>query len=376
MGDSREERHSVQQTLLRLHPDEWLTAGWADGAARAGVWVPMLVWLAYTGWALWTAVRAEGRFGPDARAQAWVCGGGLALLASLPLWFGRVAPGLAETGIPVFGYGVCVFLGFAFGAVTTVRRARTIGLPAEYLWDLCLWLFVAGIGGARVNFLIKHRDEVFRDVDGLGEWFTAVVNISDGGLVLLGGVLACAAAFIVFCRRRGLPVLPVADLILPGFFVGLMFGRIGCLMNGCCFGDACDLPWAIRFPEGSVPYRALVNAGFLAGTEPATFPLHPTQVYSAVNAAVLAVLTAAYYHRRPTDGSVLALALLTYPVTRFALELLRGDELGFRTDGLTQAQTVGSLLFFSGVALTAWLAWRAGARAGEGTWNFAERGGV
>ena len=366
----------MQQTLLRLHLDEWFTAGIADGVGSAGVWVPVLCWLAYTGWALWTSVRAEGGFGPDARTQAWVCGGGLLFLLSLPLWLGRVAPGLAENGVPVFGYGVCVFLGFAFGAVTTVRRARSIGLPSEYLWDLCLWLFVAGIGGARVNFLIKHRDEVFRDVDGLREWFVAVVNISDGGLVLLGGVLACSGAFILFCRRRGLPVLPVADLILPGFFVGLMFGRVGCLLNGCCFGDACDLPWAIRFPEGSVPYRALTNAGFLAGTEPATFSMHPTQIYSSINAAVLAVLTAAYYHRRAADGSVLALSLLVYPVTRFALELLRGDELGYRTDGLTQAQMVGSLLFLCGVGLTGWLAWRAKGGGVAKTWNFAERGGV
>ncbi|MFN0198918.1 MAG: prolipoprotein diacylglyceryl transferase [Planctomycetaceae bacterium] len=129
-----------------------------------------------------------------------------------------------------------------------------------------------------------------------------------------------------------------------------MFGRIGCLLYGCCFGDRCELPWGITFPKGGITFEALLQRGFLTEADQATFPLHPTQIYSAIDALVLAILLSLYYPRRSRDGAVLAMGWIIYPITRFFMEYLRGDEMGQFGTSLTIAQWISIGLFASGLA--------------------------
>ncbi len=215
---------------------------------------------------------------------------------------------------------------------------------------------------------MRFHERVFAAPEGrsLGLFAAVVraVNLADGGLILLGGVIGAAIAFGVVCWRWNVNALRVADVAIPSCFLGLAFGRIGCLMYGCCWGDRCELPWAIHFPEGGVTYDALVGRGFLSPDAPRTYGLHPTQLYSSFNALILSALTAAYFPRRPRDGAVLALALLIYPPARATLEVLRGDDTGFLDTGLTLAQSMGAALFLLGVALAGWLAWGPGADRG------------
>jgi phosphatidylglycerol:prolipoprotein diacylglycerol transferase len=131
---------------------------------------------------------------------------------------------------------------------------------------------------------------------------------------------------------------------------------MGCFLNGCCFGDACDLPWGVQFPAHSVTWRVLVERGFLDATSTATMTLHPTQLYSSLNGLVLAALTAVYYRYRSGDGSVVALALMTYPVSRICVEILRGDEMGQLGTGLTISQLVSLGVLVLGLGL-AWWSW-------------------
>jgi len=173
--------------------------------------------------------------------------------------------------------------------------------------------------------------------------------------VLYGGVLTAIAAYLIFCRRRRLNTLLMSDILIPSIFIGLAFGRLGCFLNGCCYGDRCTLPWSVTFPTGSVPDAALVHRGFVGAAELINFSLHPTQIYSALNAAVLLLLTASYFKYRHKDGAVLTLALLVYPVTRFVIEYLRGDELSKFNTSLTISQWVSIGLFSMGIAFLWWL---------------------
>ena len=113
---------------------------------------------------------------------------------------------------------------------------------------------------------------------------------------------------------------------MPSIFVGLAFGRLGCFMNGCCYGERTVLPWGISFPVGSVPDMALVLRGIVAPDETIPVLLHPSQLYSSLNALILACLTHWYFKHRRRDGILLGIALLAYPVMRFIIEILRGDE--------------------------------------------------
>lgn len=355
--------------LLRIRPDEWFAARMEDGVPVVGIWLPMALWLVFGVVSLWYVKK--GKPGDDGHdellSQAIFVGCGGAALILARLLSKRIFGAWMDedfAGIPIFGYGVMIFCGFAAGGWTGLRRARRAGLPDGLVYDLTFWAFAAGIAGARINYLVRFSEQVFAAPEGrslgLGEAIVRAVNLSDGGLILLGGVIGAAAAFLVVCRRWQVSVLRVADVAIPSAFLGLAFGRIGCLMYGCCWGDRCELPWAIHFPEGGVTYEALVGRGYLDPDAPRTYGLHPTQLYSSFNALVLSALTAAYFPRRPRDGAVLAMALLIYPPARATLEALRGDDLGFLNTGLTHAQTVGIALFGLGVLLTGYLAWFAG----------------
>jgi len=278
-------------------------------------------------------------------------------------WYLKGRPWRSQYGpsVPVFGYGFMLFCAFLASGSLASWRARREGLGGELVWDLAVWLFVCGIIGARIFYVVQKHQLVYGGAEAWWDYVVETVNLREGGLVFYGSVVGGLVGFLVFCRRRGLHPLRLSDLVVPSIFVGLALGRVGCFLNGCCFGDVCWLPWAVRFPLGSIPDMALVQRGWLLPDSTFTLPLHPTQLYSVVNALVLAALASAWFSRRRRYGEVSALALLSYPVTRFLLEIVRGDELGQFGTRLTISQWVSLLTFGVGVFLALWVA-RAGQR--------------
>jgi phosphatidylglycerol---prolipoprotein diacylglyceryl transferase len=271
----------------------------------------------------------------------------------------------AGTNVPIFGFGAMLFLGFVAGAWTAGRRAPQIGYQPEMIWDTGIWLFIAGVIGCRVFYCIQYGSRLFyHDVGGhavfksFPEMVLAAINLPDGGLVYYGGIPAGLLAAIWICRKRNLNLLALGDVVIPSLFLGMAFGRIGCFLNGCCYGDRCDLPWAVQFPMGSVPDMALVLRGFVGADQDLTLRLHPTQLYSSLDGLLLFLLTYAYFPFRPRNGAVIALGALTYPLTRFALEMLRGDEYGQFSTSLTISQWISILMFGVGVGFTIWLSRR------------------
>jgi len=309
--------------------------------------------------------KAAPEPGPPLWAEAIVPAVVLAVALGLRQLLMSRNPELLARGLPVFGYGVMVFLGFLFGGWVAIRQAKRVGISSEAIWELVTWVFIAGVGGARIFYLVQKHRTVFAGVSGPQDFLIRIVNLADGGLVLLGGVLAVVAAVILFCRLRGISPLRMGDVLVAPFFIGLGFGRIGCLLNGCCFGDRCALPWSIHFPPGSAAWGALVDRGFIDRAAESTYGLHPTQVYASITAFLLAALTAAYFRRRPYDGSVLVVGTLLYGVKRVILEFLRGDELGQFGTMFTISQWISAGIFATGLILWACLA-AARHRAGGG----------
>jgi phosphatidylglycerol:prolipoprotein diacylglycerol transferase len=259
--------------------------------------------------------------------------------------------------LPVYGYGFMLFLGFCAAAFVATRLARHVGIRSEFIWDVGIWGLLAGVVGGRLFYLIQYRDKVFAGKSGL-ELLTVPFQLQEGGLVLLGGLLGGSAMFVGYCLYRKVSPLLMADVAVPAFFVALAFGRMGCLMNGCCYGDRCELPWAITFPLGSVPDTALVHRGFVPPDAPWVMPLQPTQIYSSINALILATVTATYFRYRHRDGAVLALGWLLYPISRFLIEFIRGDEMGQLGTSFTISQLVSAGLFVAGLVFLAWLSRR------------------
>jgi prolipoprotein diacylglyceryltransferase len=147
-----------------------------------------------------------------------------------------------------------LLLGVVSGVALGAFHARRVGVDPEIIYSVSFWMFLAGIVGARMFYVRQYWPQFQRPTFAatVGE----VVNFTQGGIVVYGGLVGALAAFLLFVRRRKLPALALADILAPGMLLGLAVGRIGCLMNGCCYGGVCELPDLprMRFPAKSPPY--------------------------------------------------------------------------------------------------------------------------
>jgi phosphatidylglycerol---prolipoprotein diacylglyceryl transferase len=264
-------------------------------------------------------------------------------------------PGL---GIKIFGYGLMLFFAFLGSMYIAAWRARREKLDPELVYDMALYVFIGGLIGARGFYVYQYWGE---RVHGFWEIF----EIWKGGIVLYGSILGGTLGFLYYRWRRWFPLLPMLDAIAPALAFGIAIGRIGCFLNGCCYGDACNLPWAVRFPKESPPWASEVARNLIPPDAEHTLWLHPTQLYSTVDGLILFLLLTAYYPLRKRDGQVMGLLLLTYPVTRFLIERLRNDE-GVFAFGMTISQVISVGLLAFGVAYWVALSRRPAVRHADG----------
>lgn len=226
---------------------------------------------------------------------------------------------------PVYWYGIMVALGFlACVAHLTILGIREGRSPA-FGSDLAFWLMLAGIIGARIAYVVANINYYLQD-----PW--AIIRVDQGGLIYYGGFLGAFLAGIIFARIKQLNILALADYVVSALPLGHAFGRIGCFLNGCCYGAVACVPWSVS-QQGAAR--------------------HPVQLYEAFLNLVIYALLISAYRRRKRDGEVLAIYCITYPLGRFLLEFFRGDErLGWH--GLSYAKIIS--LVIVAVGLTIWLA--------------------
>ena len=332
----------MRQTLIRIFFDEpWAVWKVDPATSYPGPGVAIFMLFVFAGLLIVRKFAGQDPFEKENRSSLLLWGAALLAVTIVPLPF---------RSLPIFGYGFMLLIGFGTALYTAQRRAAREGIDPNLLFDAGFWILVCGILGARLWYVAQYPDEVFRDAEGLGV-LKAAINLSKGGIVLYGSLLGGTAAYFWFCWKHNINALNLADIVIPSVFIGVGFGRIGCLLNGCCYGDRCEQPWAIFFPAKSVPWSELVHRGFLDETAAATFGLHPTQIYSSINAFLLAWLLSIAFRRRRHAGEVFALGCILYPMTRFILEFLRADEMGQLGTGLTISQLMSLCIAAIGVAM-------------------------
>src|SRR5471030_998622 len=177
-----------------------------------------------------------------------------------------------------------IALAFLFGLWTATRRARREKIPGEHIADITLWLMAGAILGARAAYVATYWREEFAGLP-----FSEIFAVWHGGLVYYGGLIGGIAAGIICIRWRKLPLWKTADVLAPSIALGNVFGRTGCLVNGCCYGRPTDLPWGISFPEDNPLH-------------PPTTPVHPTQIYDASLNLALYLFLAWLFRRKKFDG--------------------------------------------------------------------------
>jgi len=235
-------------------------------------------------------------------------------------------------------YGVMMALAFIAGLWTASRRGLRDGIPAEKILDIGPWLIVGTIIGARALHVVTYWREEFA-----GRPFWEVFAVWNGGLVFYGGLIGASLAGILYARLKHLALWKLADVLAPSIALGYVFGRIGCFLNGCCYGRECSLPWAVHFPPGHESYPKGV---------------HPTELYDSILSLILYIGLAWLYRHKKFDGQVFAAYLLCYAVTRSIVESFRGDYTSIHIHSalhLTPAQLISIGIFAAGVALWAML---------------------
>ena len=242
-----------------------------------------------------------------------------------------------------------IALAFLAGLWTATRRARRENIPGERIADLVFWIMIAGMIGARVVYVTTYWNEFAHQP------ISEIFMIQHGGLVYYGCLIGAAIACFIYMRWKKMPFWKTADILAPSVALGNAIGRIGCLLNGCCYGRECHLPWAIRFPNQSAAWLQQFQEGLVGRTDP-SLPVHPTEIYDALLNFALYLGLAWLFRNKKFDGQVFATYLIFYAVFRSLVELFRGD---YPPDhihhGLTSAQLVSIPVFIAGLLLAALL---------------------
>ena len=249
--------------------------------------------------------------------------------------------------LPVHWYGLFLAAGFLAALATWVRLGRGERRDMAFCTDLLLWIMVAGIVGARLAYVISDLPEYLKNP-------VSILRVDQGGLIYYGGFLSSAAAVAVFARKHKVSALRLGDLVVTALPLAHALGRIGCFVNGCCYGKPWDGPLGVSYPAESAPWWGQVYAQLITRYSPRSLPVHPVQLYEAAfNVALYAFLVFAY-KQRWKDGVVVALYAILYPAWRLWVETLRGDERMQRM-GLDVAQWLSLLFMLGGVGLALYL---------------------
>jgi len=250
------------------------------------------------------------------------------ILVHIPTPFGEV---------PVYSYSVMVLVAYFAATAYAYFEARRLGEDGEKVLDLSFWVFLASILGSRLlEVLVNWRRFAPSPLD--------IFKIWQGGLTYYGGFIAAILTCLGFIRFHRLALGKWADLLAPVAMIALGFGRIGCFLNGCCYGrPAAGLPWAVTFPPGILPVPL------------DSLPLHPTQLYESLIAFLIAGISYALERRPHRPGVVVWTMILLYALARFFLEFLRLDPRGgIASLGLSTSQAVALPLALLSLGALAW----------------------
>lgn len=279
--------------------------------------------------------------------------------------------------IPLYGYGAMMCLGFLSAIFLAAWRAKREKQSPDVIYNAALVAFFGGIFGARAFYVIQNHEHFNSLLD--------FVTIWEGGLTFYGGFLLAVLSMAVYLRLNRRPLLFWLDIMAPSTALGLAFGRMGCFLNGCCYGDVCkSVGWGITWPAGTIPWEHYAEqflglhgmaselprgpaAGMLAGALASVWQppaIHATQLYAIANGLLLALLLHTMFRWKRRHGQVILALAILYGASRFFEEMLRDDEpriflfglptlfekLGLsRPPGLTISENVAALMVAGGI---------------------------
>jgi phosphatidylglycerol:prolipoprotein diacylglycerol transferase len=251
-----------------------------------------------------------------------------------------VYPELFSVGpITIYSYGVLLAASYLLGLWLAMRRAKQWGLDPSRVLDLGIYIIIAALIGAKLLLLIVDFDQFSSSPQDL-------LSLARSGGVFYGGLILAVVVAFWYIARHKLPFWTTCDVFAPGIALGHVTGRLGCLAAGCCYGKPTDVAWAITFTNP----LAAANVG-----TPLGIPLHPTQIYEAgAELLILGVLLATERRGRTFPGRTFWLYMLLYAISRFIVEIYRGDPRG-EVFGIPTSQFISLVLGPLSLLMLVWL---------------------
>jgi phosphatidylglycerol:prolipoprotein diacylglycerol transferase len=209
-------------------------------------------------------------------------------------------------GIEIPAYGVMLAVSFLAALWYVKRKAPKFDISPAIIENLAFYVMLGVVIGGRLLYVIFHWSQYQNDLLG-------AIRIWEGGMMFFGGFLGGFLLGALYMHKQKISIRKIADLVAPSLGLGLFFTRIGCFLNGCCFGQPSTLPWAVRFPRECV-----------AGTSPiGAQTLHPVQLYESAFGLALFFFLNNRFGKSKRAGAVFAQFLIFYGVFRFGIDLIR-----------------------------------------------------
>ena len=211
---------------------------------------------------------------------------------------------VGELGIP--SYGLMLAVSFIFAILFVKRAARRFNVSPIIIENLAFYLMLGVIIGGRVLYVIFHWTHYENDILGIFRFW-------EGGMMFFGGLIGGFLAAVLYLKKEKISIPLISDIVAPAIALGQFFTRIGCFLNGCCFGKPSSLPWAVKFPDECV-----------AGVSPVgEYTLHPTQIYSSLFGLALFFFLWNRLYRPHKTGTIFALYLIFSGGFRFGIDFIR-----------------------------------------------------
>jgi phosphatidylglycerol:prolipoprotein diacylglycerol transferase len=243
----------------------------------------------------------------------------------------------------VHSYGLMLAISFLVGIYWAMHRSQKKEIQRNVIMDLSLIIVLCAIIGSRALYVVTHLDE-FK-----GHWWDAISpfqssgQIGISGLTMLGGILLALIAVAVFCLIKRISILKLGDIMALPLASGIFITRIGCFLNGCCFGKPCNLPWGMVFPLQS-------PAGYIHQG----IHIHPTQLYSSLYGLIILLALIFAEQKQKFDGLVFFLFFALYGIARFFVDFVRSYEVTQMVNifgiSLTNNQWISLVLSITGIS--------------------------
>lgn len=224
----------------------------------------------------------------------------------------------------LYSYGLFVAAAFLVGVFLIVKDAGKQGISRNDILDVMVSILLGGLIGGRLLYVALNWEHYIANP-------VQIIKFQEGGLAYQGAFVFAAIAGIFMARLKKIDFWRGSDLIMPYVALGQALGRMGCFLNGCCYGNVVDSGLAVTFP-GETVMRA------------------PTQLYSSLMLIVIFVALRSFSRKKPFEGYVFVMYLLFYGMLRFFMDFFRGDELS-RIGVITLSQGISVGMFVVGLVI-------------------------